>query len=334
MSLKRVTMVGGRGYVGSAMQNSLRRLSVEVVAPRSNLYDANIQTDIEKLINETRPDVIINCAGHTGKPNVDACENERAECVQGNVILPSNLRNACKKHGVIFAQISSGCIFTGRKPDGKGFSETDAPNFSFRQNNCSFYSGTKALGEEALGYREVQTETGEDRWINPDPDCYIWRLRIPFAAIKSPRNYLTKMMTYDTLLEAENSLSCLRDFSLACWQTILKDAPLGLYNVTNKGAITTTEVTELIQEVGKKLQKKTGSTPFPTKFKFFDSEAQFLSNPSIAPRSNCVLDTTKIESLGIEMPSVRNAIREALLNWKADEGRNTIETTTSAAALL
>jgi len=43
-----------------------------------------------------------------------------------------------------------GCIFTGAHPDGSGFSEEDAPNFDFRHNNCSFYSGSKALGEEIL----------------------------------------------------------------------------------------------------------------------------------------------------------------------------------------
>ena len=32
-----------------------------------------------------------------------------------------------------------------------GFTETDAPNFSFRDPPCSFYSGTKALGEEVVG---------------------------------------------------------------------------------------------------------------------------------------------------------------------------------------
>ncbi len=39
---------------------------------------------------------------------------------------------------------------TGSRPDGSGFTEEDAPNFTFRQNNCSFYSRTKALGEEVL----------------------------------------------------------------------------------------------------------------------------------------------------------------------------------------
>ena len=49
--------------------------------------------------------------------------------------------------------------------DGGGWTENDAPNFSFRSPPCSFYSGSKALGEEVLEGAE---------------NCYIWRLRIPF----------------------------------------------------------------------------------------------------------------------------------------------------------
>jgi dTDP-4-dehydrorhamnose reductase len=39
----------------------------------------------------------------------------------------------------------------GKSPEKiHGFTETDTPNFSFRDLPCSFYSGTKALGEEAM----------------------------------------------------------------------------------------------------------------------------------------------------------------------------------------
>ena len=113
--------------------------------------------------------------------------------------------------------------------------ETDAPNFTFRQNNCSFYSGSKALGEEVLAGK---------------PDVYIWRLRIPFNEVDNPRNYLTKLMRYSTLLEATNSISQLEEFvaaTFACWE---QRVPFGTYNVTNPGQVTTREVVELIKRTG------------------------------------------------------------------------------------
>jgi len=124
---------------------------------------------------------------------------------------------------------------TGRRRDGGGLRETDPPNFSFRTNNCSFYSGSKALGEEVLA--------GAD-------NLFVWRLRIPFNEVDSPRNYLTKLMRYDRLLEAENSLSQLEEFVRATWECWEKRVPFGTYNVTNPGAVTTREVVDLIKKSG------------------------------------------------------------------------------------
>ena len=73
-----------------------------------------------------------------------------------------------------------------------GFTETDTPNFSFRDPPCSFYSGTKALGEEAIA------GIGQS---------YIWRLRIPFDEFDSARNYLSKVQRYAKVYDNVNSIS-------------------------------------------------------------------------------------------------------------------------------
>ena len=315
MGNKRVTLIGGNGYVGGSMSAYLKRKDITLSTPRSCEYDANRPSELRRLVEDTKPDIIINCAEHTGKPNVDACESQKAECIQGNVLMPHQIREIAREKGIVFGQVSSGCIFTGRRDDGGGFREIDPPNFSFRHNNCSFYSGTKAMGEEVLGYQATPQADGSLHWENSSPDCFVWRLRIPFAGQDSPRNYLSKVMNYPTLLEAENSLSRLEDFASACWQTIESGAPLGLYNVTNPGAITTSEVTEIIKKVGHDTEKKTGINPFPQEFDFFDDEAQFLSSVAVAARSNCVLDTSKLQSLGIQLPGIRDAITDCLKDW-------------------
>ena len=69
-----------------------------------------------------------------------------------------------------------------------GFTETDPPNFTFRDPPCSFYSGTKALGEEMWRRRLVPRCVG--------PASYIWRLRIPFDEFDNARNYLSKVQRY------------------------------------------------------------------------------------------------------------------------------------------
>ena len=288
---QQIWILGASGYVGSAYQRLLesRGLSFRVL-PRSALDYYHPATLIAAL-REAKPAFLVNCAGYTGKPNVDACELHKTECLNGNAILPGILREACEATGTPWGHVSSGCIFTGRRADGAGFRETEPPNFSFRTNNCSFYSGTKALGEEILAGAN---------------DCFIWRLRIPFNEVDSPRNYLTKVMRYDRLLEAENSLSQLDEFVRATWECWEKRVPFGIYNVTNPGSVTTHEVVELIKKSG--VSNKD--------FQFFKDESDFMQKAAKTPRSNCVLDSSKLLASGVVMSHVRDAIAKALKNWK------------------
>jgi UDP-glucose 4,6-dehydratase len=113
-------------------------------------------------------------------------------------------------------------------------------------------------------------------------------------------------MRYDTLLEATNSISHLEEFVNACWQTWDLRAPFGIYNITNTGSVTTSEVVDLIrQEL--RLEKT---------FKFFDDEKQFMELAAKTPRSNCVLDNSKLLATGIKMRDVRDAIAISLKNWR------------------
>ena len=288
-----IILLGGSGYVGLAYQRLFTRLGVPFQNLARKQVDYTDAHQLAELLAESRAGFLINAAGYTGKPNVDACESDKAACLFGNAVLPGRIREACERAGVPWGHVSSGCIFSGERPGGGGFREQDAPNFSFRAGHCSFYSGTKALGEEVLAGAQ---------------DCFVWRLRIPFNEIDSPRNYLTKLMRYARLLEADNSLSHLDEFVRAtyeCWQ---KRVPFGTYNVTNPGHVTTREVVELIRQSGFRDKE----------YEFFADEAEFMRTAAKTPRSNCVLDTGKLQAAGIGMTEVHEAIELALRNWVAE----------------
>jgi dTDP-4-dehydrorhamnose reductase len=287
-----ILLLGGDGYVGSAIQKNLtgRGLPFTVASRASSDYsNPNV---LVKMLRELRPEFLINAAGYTGKPNVDACEIHRTECLDGNAVLPGVIREACEQTQTPWGHVSSGCIFTGAKPDGSGFTEDDAPNFSFRQNNCSFYSGCKALGEEVL--------EGAER-------CFIWRLRIPFNNINSARNYISKMMRYDRLLLATNSLSQLDEFADACVASWTQRVPFGTYNLTNPGSVTTRDVVRLIQKNG--LSNRD--------FQFFESDDQFMKLAAKTPRSNCVLNSTKAIAAGLPLSPIDEALEKAMKNWQS-----------------
>ena len=280
-----ILLLGKTGYVAqkfllSNPDSEFLAISMNEV----NYFDKHI---LSNFIKDKKFNYLLNCAGFTGKPNVDACEHSKYECLQGNSVLPGIIREVCEDLKIPWGHVSSGCIYSGSRPDGKGWTEEDEPNFSFRRSPCSFYSGTKSLGEEIL--------EGAD-------NCFVWRLRIPFNHDPSPRNYIQKLLNYPKLLEAENSVSQLEEFCQKCIDCFYNDVEPGVYNMTNPGSVTTRQVTEWMREEG----------VTDKQFKFFEDEEQFMTKAAKTPRSNCVLDTTKSEKAGIGMRPVEEAMRESM----------------------
>ncbi|MEM7454868.1 MAG: sugar nucleotide-binding protein [Planctomycetota bacterium] len=292
-----ILLLGASGYVGSAFVRHLnaRRIDFRPVARRRVDY-YNVD-HLVQVIRESKASFLINCAGYTGKPNVDVCEAHKHECLMGNAVLPGVIREACDLCRLPWGHVSSGCIYQGERPGGGGFKEDDVPNFCFRTDNCSFYSGCKALGEECLA--------GAD-------NVYSWRMRIPFSHIDSDRNYLSKLMRYDRLLDVTNSISNMDEFVEACLQSWENRIPFGTYNITNTGAITTREVTDVIKRY-----------LMPDKqYLFFKDEAEFMEQVAGTPRSSCVLDNSKILNSGIQMSDILTALERSLANWIPRENQS------------
>jgi UDP-glucose 4,6-dehydratase len=173
-----IILFGSTGYVGSEFKRQLEQKQIEFKCwsdtTNTTFYD------LEKWYAEAGYpiiDAVINAAGYTGKPNVDTCELDKESTIHGNIVWPQILTDWCMLNDITLGHVSSGCIYSGRRLDGKAFTEEDEPNFSFKQNNCSFYSGTKAIAEKIVS-----------KWNKN----YIWRLRIPFEEYNNPRNYISK----------------------------------------------------------------------------------------------------------------------------------------------
>jgi dTDP-4-dehydrorhamnose reductase len=284
-------ILGATGYLGSYFVSHLKGEGEVVRGLSRKEVDYTNLDNLLTFLRSTKPKFLINAAGYTGKPNVDACESDKAECLFGNAVLPGRIRTACEEVGIPWGHVSSGCIYSGRKKNGEGWREGDEPNFSFRNSPCSFYSGTKALGEEVLKDAE---------------NCYIWRLRIPFNENKNPRNYLQKLLNYSNLLEAENSISHIDEYVRSCVSSFTKQCKPGIYNLTNTGSITTRQVVEWMREEG----------VADKDFQFFENEQEFMAKAAITPRSNCVMDTEKSEMAGIGLRPVEVAVRNALRKMK------------------
>ena len=289
-----IILIGASGYIGQEFKKQLEEMGESVCCLSRAEYDFYDLGNLVQIIDVKGAEFVINCAGYTGKPNVDACEDNQEEAIKGNVTLPRIIAKACKMTNTPWGHVSSGCIYSGTK-GANGFTEEDLPNFSFDQPPCSFYSGTKTQGEEV-----IQKQGG---------DYYIWRLRIPFDGEDSPRNYLTKLMNYPMLLDATNSISHKGDFVRYCLALWKRKADFGIYNVVNTGAITTKDVTAKINDI----------LGINKSFKYFASERDMYDlGAARTPRSNCVLDNTKLIK-ALSPMKIRNsmtAIKASLKQWK------------------
>jgi len=288
-----IGILGASGYIGHCFSEELVKQETyfrEFSRSKHDYYDLEY---LIHLIHSNEIKTLINCAGYTGKPNVDACEYNKDECYEANVELAKTVSTACALTDTKLMHISSGCIYSGDK-DGKGFTEEDPPNFHSGSNpKGSFYSGTKAVAESVVGNSWEKT--------------YIPRLRIPFDEEDSPRNYLSKLQKYDKLLDAVNSVSHKREFVQACIHLIQKECDYGIYNIVNTNPINTKQVAELLKE-----------------YKLIDSydilsEEEFYKNVDVkAPRSNCILDNSKIIDSGFDIRNSVDAIRDSLEGWKGE----------------
>jgi dTDP-4-dehydrorhamnose reductase len=315
-----IVLLGGTGYIGGQFARTLQERGVPFVAPSRSEVDYSQFTALRGFLEKTRPEFLINAAGYTGKPNVDACEKHWADTLQGNTLFPAAVAQACATLGIPFGHVSSGCIYSGAKVGEKGrtrvekdlsrpelralvetapgsihgFTENDPPNFSFRDGPCSFYSGSKALGEEAM------LGVGQS---------YLWRLRIPFDGFDNARNYLSKVQRYAKVYDNVNSISHRADFVQACLDLWKLRAPFGIYNVTNPGFVTTRHV---VQQIEKFLMP-------PRKFEFWANDEEFYRVAAKTPRSNCVLDCSKLLAAGVKIRSVGEALTHSLKNWQPEK---------------
>src|ERR1017187_5221 len=312
-----IILLGASGYVGQSFSRELLKRGCDFIPLSRKAVDYTDFGALFDCIRKMNPVFVINAAGYVGKPNVDACELTREETLLADTLLPQTIARACLITNTPWGHVSSGCIYSGAKivhgggktierkinqPElqrlfaehpGKfsGFTELDEPNFSFRYAPCNFYSGAKALAEEAI------QDAGRG---------YIWRPGMPFNERDEPRNFLWKVQHYDRVYDGVNSISHLEDFARACLDLWERQAPFGIYNVTNPGAVSTRQVVQMIQRILK-----------PERFfEFWKDDEEFYRFGAQTPRSNCVLDVSKLLATGVNMRPVEEALEDSLRQWQ------------------
>ena len=136
----KIAIIGVNGQLGSDCHTIL---SADNETVGCDIPEVNIgsRESVDIFLNESHPDVIINCAAYTA---VDDCEKELDLSWQINADGPKYLAQAAERLDSRLIHISTDYVFDGYKEIPEPYVETDTPN------PLSQYGKSKLAGEEMV----------------------------------------------------------------------------------------------------------------------------------------------------------------------------------------
>lgn len=143
-----VLVTGGTGLVASRFLE-LSKSKFELSSPHYPDFDLTKIESIEKVIDEFKPEVIVNFAAYT---NVSEGENQRGDekgvCWRVNVGGVGNLLRAIKDRNIRLIQISTDMVFSGSEEDKGPYDEEHDREKD--PDKLTWYGFTKGQGERLV----------------------------------------------------------------------------------------------------------------------------------------------------------------------------------------
>ena len=277
-------MVFGNGWIGNKLCSYLNKFTGNrTILNRDRIDPESTHRIVKFLIREYNPDVVINCIGKTGRPNIDWCQLHKEQTFFSNVTVPATMAEICEEMDKYLVHLSSGCIFEGDNL-GNGYGDNSIPNFK-----GSYYSKTKIFADDILSeYANVLKI----------------RIRMPIDEIPNNRNLIDKLTGYKQVINVKNSVTCIPDL-VEVTKRLIDKRIVGTVNAVNNGPITHKEILEMYKEI---------VDPTYRMPEFIDMNQLLMM--TIARRSNCVLKCERLNDLGLGLRNTKDAITDCLTKYK------------------
>jgi 3,5-epimerase/4-reductase len=288
----KVLIYGSEGWIGSQVVKLLESYNIEYIRGKARAEDIEL---LENEIELVKPTHVMSFIGRThGKigdvqyTTIDYLEQpgKIKENVRDNLYSPVVLAILSNKYGFHYTYLGTGCIFEYDQSthlfgvESNGFGELAVPNFF-----GSAYSVVK-------GYT--------DRLLHLFPNVLNVRIRMPITADLNPRNFITKITTYEKVCSVPNSMTVLPELLPMMIDMSLNKKITGTINLTNPGLISHNEIL--------KMYKQIVNPEFTWENFTIEEQDKILA----AGRSNNYLDTSKLEQLYPNVSNIKDSVRKCL----------------------
>lgn len=278
----RVLIFGSKGWIGSQFVKLLKQKQHIVI--ETNIRADN-EVEVEKLLKQTSPSHVVSFIGRThgpGHSTIDYLElpGKLKDNVCDNLYAPLTLAIQCSKLNIHYTYLGTGCIFLVDDPIKSSYNEEALPDFF-----GSSYSIVK-------GYTDRLMHNFKDSVLNV-------RIRMPITADYNPRNFITKITTYNKVCSIPNSMTVLPEL-LPIMIKMMESKKVGTINLTNPGVISHNEILQMYKEI------------VDPNFKWENFTVEEQNQILLSKRSNNQLDTTKLQEWYPEVLPIKDSIRKCL----------------------
>lgn len=275
----KILFFGGKGWIGSQFLDFLKKQENIIV------IETNARADNDNLIKDLlllhSPTHIISFIGRTHGEGIN--NDKLYENICDNLYAPYVLSLLAEKNNIHFTYIGTGCIFNEEEPEKRLFFETDRPNFF-----DSSYSIVKGF---------------TDRLMKFNNNTLNLRIRMVINSQINNRNLITKLVNYKKICSYSNSMSVLPTLYPIIYDMMFKKTT-GTINLVNPNYITHNEILEMYKEI------------VDDKFEWTNFTKEEQDKILKSKRCNNHLDTKKIQLLYPDIPDIKIAVRDCLIEMK------------------
>lgn len=262
----KILIIGAKGMLGTDLIQEFKS-DYEVAAWDKDKIDITSPEQVETLLTQLKPDVVINAAAYTA---VDACESNRDICMDVNAKGPRNLATACNKLNAILVHYTSDYVFNGQSK--QGYKE-DA-----KHDPINVYGESKALSETYIFDKNKKNYLIRTSWMfGENGNNFV------YAMLKLADEHDELTVVNDQFGRPTYS----KDLAKQTRYLIENNLPFGIYHITNMSKDFGISWFDFANKIFKIKQKQ-------VKVKPVDS-IQF-PRPATRPK-NSVLLNTKLPSL-------------------------------------